>query len=119
MAINPVEIDKIVAQLTALNERELTDTLNRVFEVFAKRFDGEGMNPDFGSRYCLVRTSFVKGEDDEPYVKFLAERSEPYWTEPWDEALDSGRCPTCGVLVACTDKLAICPVCGTKRVECT
>lgn len=117
--MTPREIDDIVAQLTGLNERELIDVLSNVFDVFASRFDGNGMNPDFGDRYALVRTSFIKDESDEPYVEVLCRPSEPYLLVPHDEALESGRCPTCGVLVACTDKLATCAVCGTKRIECT
>ncbi|HEY8025825.1 MAG TPA: hypothetical protein VIF60_14755 [Burkholderiaceae bacterium] len=112
-------MDNIVSQLTALNEREFVEILNRVFDVFAKKFDGEGMNPDFGDRYALVRTSFIKGESDEPYVEILCRPSKAYLLTPHDEAIETGRCPTCGVLVACTDKLATCSVCGTERIECT
>lgn len=115
----PKELDDLVSRLTALNERELIDTLNRAFEVLGKRSDGNGPNPTSGVRYCLVQTVFEKGEDDEPYVEFLGVPSEPYLAQPWDEALESGGCPTCGVIVACTDKLATCPVCGTRKVECT
>jgi hypothetical protein len=119
MAMTSKEIDDVVARLTALNERELIDVLGFAFDVFAAKFDSNGMNPDFGDRYALVRTSFIKGESDEPYVAVLCRPSEPYLLAPHDEALETGRCPTCGVLVACTDKLATCAVCGTKRIECT
>lgn len=119
MALTPDQINTMVLQLLALNERELTEVLNRTFKVHARKFDGEGMNPDFGDRYALVKSHFVTGEDEEPYIQFLCSPSEPYLLEPHDEALESGGCPTCGVSVACTDKLATCPVCGTKGIECT
>lgn len=119
MAIMPNEIQQVVMQLLKLNERELIEILNQVFEVHARRFDGNGMNPDFGDRYALVKSHFIKGEDQEPYVQFLSIPSEPYLSRPHDEALESGGCPTCGVSLACTDKLATCPVCDTTRVECT
>lgn len=117
--MTPEEIENTVAQLTTLNERELIEVLSRVFDVFAQRFDGLGINPYFGDRYALLRSSFVAEESDEPFSQVLCLPSEPYLLKPHDDAIESGRCPTCGTLVACTDKLATCAVCGTKRVECT
>jgi len=112
-------IDTLVQQLSALSERELIEVLNRVFEVHARKFDGEGMNPDFGDRYALVKTHFVEDDDKQPYVQFMCRPSRPYRLEPNDEAVESGGCPKCGVSVVCTDKLATCPVYGTECVECT
>jgi rubrerythrin len=116
MAVNPNEMDGIIDRLTLLNERELTEVTNRVFEVFAKKFENSG---DVGQRYVLVRSSFEKGEDKEPYLEFLGVPSEPYLGYVQDGAYESGGCPTCGVIVACVDKLATCPVCGTTKVEFT
>lgn len=113
------EINSIVTQLTALNERELIDVLNKVFEVFGDKFDREEINPDFGDRYALVRTNFSKEDPAEPYITVLCVPSEPFLLSPHDEAIESGRCPTCGVFVVCTDKLATCPICGTTHIECT
>jgi hypothetical protein len=121
LAITPEAIATVVKILTECNERELIATLNQVFEVYAKRFDGEGPDRDFGGRYSLVRSSFEHGEDeaDGPYIEFLCSPGEPYWSEPWDEALDSGRCPICRVIVGCVNKLANCSVCGMNNIECT
>lgn len=47
-----------VAQLSALNERELIEVLSRVFGAFAQQFDASG---DIGQRYALARSSFEKG----------------------------------------------------------
>jgi hypothetical protein len=116
MAMSSNEISKVVDCLTSLNERELIEVLNRVFEGFAKRFDVSG---DVGNRYALASSSFEKGEDQEPYVEFLGSPSEPYLGYVQDGAYENGGCPTCGVTVACVDKLATCPVCGTIKVECT
>lgn len=90
--------------------------MSRVFGAFAQQFDASG---DIGQRYALARSSFEKGEDKEPYVHFLGVPSEMYWQQSNDEALDYGKCPTCGVTVACVNKLATCPVYGTTGVECT
>ena len=116
MAMNETDVERTVAQLSGLNERELIEVLSRVFDVFAKKFDAAG---EVGDRYSLVWSSFEKGVDKEPYVEFLGVPSRRYRLEPNDEALDNGECPTCGVTVACVDKLATCPVCGTADVECT
>lgn len=116
MAITSTEIDKVVELLSGLRERELVEILSRVFDNFSQKF---AASDDFGDRYALVRSSFEKGEDKEPYIHFLGLPSEMYWQQSNDEALDYGRCPTCSVTVACVNKLATCPVCGTTGVQCT
>ena len=116
MAMNRTDVERTVAQLSALNERELIEVLGRVFDAFAKKFDAAG---EVGDRYSLVWSSFEKGEDKEPDLHFLGVPSQTYLQQPNDEAVDYGGCPTCGVTVACVDKLATCPVCGTTNVECT
>lgn len=104
------------SQLTSLNERELIEVMVHVFEAFANRFQVSG---DIGARYVLAKSSFNKNEDEEPYIEFLGVPSEPYLGYVQDEAFENGSCPTCGVIVACIDKLATCPVCGTMGVQCT
>lgn len=110
------DIDSTVAHLSSLTERELIEVLSRVFSEYAKKFDA---SEDRGDRYVLVRSSFEKGEDAEPYLQFMGLPSERYLGYDQDAAYENGGCPTCGVTVACVDKLATCPVCGTTGVECT
>jgi len=116
MAVTLNEADEIVDRLTSLNERELIEVMSRAFDVFAKKLEASG---DIGVRYVLVQSSFQKGEDKEPYLEFLGMPSEHYLGYLQDTACENGGCPTCGVIVACVDKLATCPVCGTKGVQCT
>jgi rubrerythrin len=116
MAVTLNEMDEIIDRLTLLNERELIEVMNRAFHVFAKKFEAAG---DVGVRYVLAQSSFEKGEDTEPYIEFLGVPSESYLGYIQDAAYENGGCPTCGVIVACVDKLATCPICGTTGVECT
>lgn len=116
MAATLNEMDEIVDRLASLNERELIEVMSRAFAIFGRKFEAAG---EIGVRYVLAQSSFENGEDKEPYIEFFGTPSAPYLGYVQDVARENGGCPTCGVIVACVDKLATCPVCGTAGVQCT
>lgn len=115
MALTSAETAAITEKLSSLTERELIEFMAPVLQAFAKK-TGE---QDSVSYAMAVVDYWLPNPEDEPFVRLMGLPSDPNRFEPGDDAVESGTCPRCGVVVACTSKLAVCPVCGMRDVECT
>lgn len=108
----------IVEKFSVLNEPEANFLLSKIFSIFADRFDKENSDGEPGSRYSIAKVKLKNDENKELDVQILAPPDDGYICDSLDFAKYTGVCEICKTHVLCASKMAECPVCGAKNINC-
>lgn len=108
-----IDLRDVIAEIASMNEQELIDIIYVILGDLQKKLNSNEF------KYAFIKSYFDEKWGEPVHIEFLAIPGRLYWTNLNDGAYDTGVCPVCDILIACANKIAICPICGFNEVQCT